>query len=174
MKTKRRILEGALLLMMMGVMQAQPPSSLLPSIDVFTLDGERVSASSLTGKGMPMILVFFKTYDRNCLENLVEICDSYTDQLKQKGVKMMAICIDCVGKAEHVKPFVFGRNLDIDVYVDTNGDLKRSMGIPNGPYTILYDEQMKVLCEYSGYCSGAGDQVCRKMDECLRNMALAH
>ena len=174
MKTKRMLLGGAVFLLSLGAMQAQPRSGPLPSVDVFTLDGEKVSASSLTSEGMPMILVFFKTYDRNCLENLVDICDAFKDQLKQKGVKMMAICIDCVGKSEHVKPFVFGRDLDIDVYVDTNGDLKRSMGIPNGPHTILYDEQMKVLCEYSGYCSGAGDQVCRKMNECLGKMALAH
>jgi hypothetical protein len=168
------MLGGALLLLLLGVMQAQQLPGPLPFVDVFTLDGERISARSLTSDGMPMILVFFKTYDRTCLENLVEICEAYTDQLKQKGVKMMAICIDCVGKSEHVKPFVFGRDLDIDVYVDTNGDLKRSMGIPNGPYTILYDEQMKVLCKYSGYCSGAGDQVCRKMNECLGKMASAH
>ena len=145
----------------------------LPSVDLFTLEGNRIDASTITNNNMPMILVFFKTYDNKCCENLFSICEAHEEILAEKGVKMIAICIDCVGKIEHVKPFVYGHGLDIEVYVDKNGDLKRTMGIPDAPYTILYDQKMEVYCKYNGYCTGSQEMVCEKMNECLNKMALS-
>ena len=147
--------------------------SKLPAVDLFTLDGIRINTASISNDNMPMILVFFKTYDNKCCENLFSICEAHEEMLAEKGVKMIAICIDCVGKIEHVKPFVYGHGLDIEVYVDKNGDLKRKMGIPDAPYTILYDQKMEVYCKYNGYCAGSQEMVCEKMNECLNKMALS-
>lgn len=144
----------------------------LPSADIYTLDGNRINTKQISNNQMPMILVFFKTYDNKCCENLFSICEAHEEVLADKGVKMIAICIDCVGKTGHVKPFVYGHGLDIEVYVDKNGDLKRAMGIPDAPYTILYDQQMEVYCKYNGYCTGNQEMVCKKMNECLNKMAL--
>ena len=168
MKSKKCFLGSVLLLGIFLGMQTHPQS--LPAVDLFTLDGERVDASSISNEGMPMILVFFKTFDNDCMDNLVEINESYREQLKQKGVKMVAVCVDCDGKKAHVKPFVYGHDLPMTVYIDLNGDLKRSLGIPDAPFTILYDQEMKVYCQYNGYCRGSGDLVCHKITECLARM----
>ena len=148
-------------------------TNMLPTVDIYTLEGIRINTNQISNNQMPMILVFFKTYDNKCCENLFSICDAHKEMLADKGVKMIAICIDCVGKTEHVKPFVYGHGLDIEVYVDKNGDLKRAMGIPDAPYTILYDQQMEVYCKYDGYCAGNQEVVCKKMNECLNRMALS-
>ncbi|MCD4732589.1 MAG: redoxin domain-containing protein [Bacteroidales bacterium] len=147
--------------------------SKLPAVELFTLDGIQINTAYISNDNMPMILVFFKTYDNECCENLYAICEAHEEMLAEKGVKMIAICIDCVGKIEHVKPFVYGHGLDIEVYVDKNGDLKRKMGIPDAPYTILYDQKMEVYCKYNGYCAGSQEMVCEKMNECLNKMALS-
>ena len=144
----------------------------LPQVDIFTLDGDRVNTNTISNQNMPMILVFFKTYNNKCCENLFAICEAHEEILSKKGVKMIAICVDCVGKTEHVKPFVYGHGLDIEVYIDKNGDLKRMMGIPDAPYTILYDQKMNIYCQYNGYCAGSQEMVCDKVNECLDKMAL--
>ena len=146
----------------------------LPSVDIYTLDGSRLNASTLQNDGMPMILVFFKTSDYKCRENLFDICEAYENELTGRGVKLVAICIDCIGKTEHVKPFVLGHDLKAEVYVDKNGNLKRAMGVSDAPYTILYDQRMQIFCEYPGYCGAAGDLVCEKMKGCLNQMDLAY
>ena len=137
--------------------------SSLPSVDLYTLDGNQLNASTVQNDGMPMILVFFKTGDNKCMENLFDICEAHENELTGRGVKLVAICIDCIGKIEHVKPFVLGYDLKAEVYVDKNGNFKRAMGVPDAPYTILYDQRMQIFCEYSGYCGAAGDLVCEKM-----------
>ena len=166
------ILTAGWILMLSASFQSPGQSNQLPDVDIFTLGGERITANSISNDGMPLILVFFKTFEKKAVDNLTDITEAYHSQLADKGVKMIAICIDCIGKTEHVKPFVFGRDLDIEVFVDKNGNLKRAMGISNSPYTILYDKEMEVYCRYNGYCAAAGDLVCEKMKDCLNKMDL--
>lgn len=170
MKTKVLVTGWVFILFLVTSLNAQIKK--LPSVELFTIDGTGIDASTISNNNMPMILVFFKTYDNKCCENLFSICEAHEELLAEKGVKMIAVCIDCIGKTDHVKPFVYGHGLDIEVYVDKNGDLKRMMGIPDAPYTILYDEKMEVYCKYDGYCTGNQEMVCEKMNECLNKMAL--
>ncbi len=142
----------------------------LPSVDLYRLDGNKIDASTITNDNMPMILVFWKTYDNKCCKNLFAICEAHEEFLVNKGVKMIAVCIDCVGKIEHVKSFVYGHDLEIEVYVDKNGDLKRIMGIPDAPYTILFDQKMNIYCQHTGYCAGTQEMLCEKVNRCLNDM----
>jgi hypothetical protein len=142
----------------------------LPSVEIYTLDGIRVNSNTISNNGLPMIIVFFKTFDKNGLKSLVEINEAHDLFLNEFNVKVVAICIDCIGKTEHIKPLITGNDLSIEVFVDKNGDLKRAMGIPNSPYTLLFDHQMNLYCKYNGYCSGIEELVCGKIKECLSKM----
>lgn len=142
----------------------------LPSVDVFTLDGNRVNANSITNNNLPMVMVFFKTYDKDCLKHLTELNDVYEETLKNSKIKIVAICIDCNGQMANVKPFVSGRDLDMEVYVDKNGDFKRLLGVFDAPFTMLYDNEMNLVCKYNGYCSGNQVILCDKVKECLKKM----
>lgn len=144
----------------------------LPAVDIYTMDGSRVNASTISNDSTPMILVFFKTFDNTCCKNLFAISEAHEDVLINVGVKVVAICIDCIGKIEHVKPFILGHDLSIEVYIDKNGDLKRIMGIPDAPYTLLYDRNMNVYCQYNGFCPGIDEMVCEKITECLKKMEI--
>jgi hypothetical protein len=98
------------------------------------------------------------------------INEAYKDFMEYQGVKVIAVCIDCVGKTQHIKPFVYGHNLDIEVYIDKNGDFKRSMNILYSPSTILFDHQMNINCQLAGYCSNVEDLLCTKIEQCLANI----
>jgi len=52
------------------------------------------------------------------------------------------------------------------------GEFKRKMGLSDGPYTILFDREMNIYCEYSGYCTGVGEALCDKMNKCLDGIAM--
>lgn len=171
---KARKISLGCMLFMCSFLVGQGWAQQFPSIDIYSLDGNKVDASTLSNDGMPLILVFFKTFENSCLENLYEIADTYQEQLERQGVKMIAICVDCIGKKEHVKPFVYGHGLSIDVYVDLNGDFKRSMGVADAPFTILYDQYMREICSYGGYCRGSGELVCEKIEACLNKMEFAY
>jgi len=141
-----------------------------PNADLYNLNGKKIDAATISNENMPMLLVFFKTNDNKCRENLFQICDAHEEVLVKKGVKVVAVCVDCSGRVEHVKPFIYGHDLDVEVYVDKNGSFKRAMGIADVPCTILYDHQMKIYCKHVGYCAGTEELVCEKVNECLDKM----
>ena len=142
----------------------------LPSIELYSLDGTKVTANEISNDGKPLVLIFWKTNDRESCEQLIMINDAYKDFMVYQGVKVIAVCIDCVGKTQHIKPFVYGHDLDIEVYIDKNGDFKRSMNILHSPSTILFDHQMNINCQFAGYCSNVEDLLCTKIEQCLANI----
>jgi cytochrome c biogenesis protein CcmG, thiol:disulfide interchange protein DsbE len=143
----------------------------LPDVPLYTLDGQEISASAISNEGMPLILTCWKTTEADCCEQLLQLYNTYDEILQNQGVKMIAICIDGSGCTQHVKPFVYGHDIDIDIYIDKNGDFKRAMGISDAPYTILYDNQMQKFCQHAGACSNIDDVVCHKVNECLTAMS---
>jgi len=132
----------------------------MPNVELYSLDGKKVNASRISNNGQPMIVVFWKTNIKECYNQLDLNNEVYEDLLKDKNVKVLAICVDCVGNTQHIKPFVYGHDLNIEVFIDRNGDFKRSMIIPSVPYAILYDQKMNVAYRQLGFCNGDENLLC--------------
>lgn len=144
----------------------------LPDVTLYTMDGIAISASKITNDSMPMLMCFWKTYDNECCEQLEQLYNAYDQSLRPKGVKMVAICIDGGGGIQHVKPFIYGHDFDLEVYIDKNGDFKRVMGIVEAPYNILFDQYMSIYCRHSGPCGSIEEMACQKINECLALMEM--
>lgn len=144
-------------------------NSLLTS-GLVSLDGTIVTTENISNDGKPLVMIFWKSNDRQSCEQLLMINDAYEDFIKYQDVKVIAICIDCVGTTQHIKPFIYGHDLSIEVYIDQNGDFKRSMNILLAPSTILFDHQMNINCQFAGYCSNVEDLLCKKIEQCLANI----
>lgn len=141
----------------------------LPTNELYSLDGIKITAQEIMNDGKPLVMIFWKTNERESCEQLLMINDAYQDFMQFQGVKVIAICVDCVGTTQHVKPFVYGHDLDIEVYIDKNGDFKRSMNIIYSPSTILFDHQMNINCQFTGYCANVEDLLCTRIEQCLAN-----
>lgn len=168
MKTFHSITKQILLLQLLLWALVLPAQ--LPPVDIYSLDGRMVNASSLNHDSMPMVVVFFKTYEKKCCQQLVSICEKRKEDFSDKGIKVIGICLDCNGDIARVKPFVYGHDLQIDVFVDKNGDLRRNMGINAFPYTIIYDHNKELICKYAGYCANSDDLIGDKLTECLKKI----
>lgn len=167
MKTKKAPLI-LMLFALTNLMLAQ--NQTIPDIELFSLDGEKTTTKEISNDGKPMVMIFWKSTDRESCEQLIMINDAYLNFMEFQGIKVIAICIDCVGKTQHIKPFVYGHDLDIEVYIDKNGDFKRSMNIIYSPSTILFDHQMNINCQFTGYCANVEDILCTKIEQCLANI----
>ncbi len=167
MKTKKAPLI-LMLFALTNLMLAQ--NQTIPDIELFSLDGEKTTAKEISNEGKPMVMVFWKSNDRESCEQLLLINDAYHNFMQFQGIKVIAICIDCAGKTQHIKPFVYGHDLEIEVYIDKNGDFKRSMNILYSPSTILFDHQMNINCQFAGYCANVEDILCTKIEQCLANI----
>lgn len=127
------------------------------------LNGNLISVSAVVLQGQPLVMVFWKSGNSRCCENLETIQSAWMSNLKDKGVGFIAICEDCSGSWAHVKPYIMAKEWDFDIYIDVNGDLKRELGVTSIPSTLLFGKDMQLLCRHPGWCSGSEELLCEKI-----------
>ncbi len=134
---------------------------------VRTCDGSLVIIKDILTSKTGTILVFWETNNSKCYSNLENLQESWIEELKDAGIKLIAICENKQGDWLKIKPFVYGKDWEFEVYIDENGTLERSLGIISKPYTILLDGNNNIKCRHPGYCSGDETLICEKIAQCL-------
>lgn len=139
----------------------------LPSVNVKDLRGKTINTSAFENDGKPIVISFWATWCKPCLEELNTINHLYEDWRNETGVKLIAISIDDSRNSRKVAPFIKARKWEYEVYLDENSDFKRALGVNNPPHTLLLDGNRNIVYEHNGYA--AGDE--KKLLERIRNLA---
>jgi cytochrome c biogenesis protein CcmG/thiol:disulfide interchange protein DsbE len=158
--TMKNLLLSAVLLFPL-LLSAQTGS--LPAVTVQNINGQKVSTSSWSNGGMPMIINFWATWCAPCKRELNAINDLYPDWQKETGVKLMAVSIDDTRSMNRVKPYVNGQAWDYEVYLDPNGDLKRALNVNNVPHTFLVDGKGQIVWQHNNYEPGDEKELYRQV-----------
>lgn len=142
---------------------ANAQAGYLPYAELTTLEGARLTTNDIISSNQVTILVFWKSCNQKCCQQLDAIHEIWQDSLAEQGVQMIGICIDGLGSWDHVRPLVYGNSWEFDTYIDVNCDLKRAMNVTCIPCTVLLDQQNNIICRYNGYCSGSEKMLCEKI-----------
>ncbi len=127
----------------------------IPKVDVKTLDGRMVSTSTFQNDGNPMIISFWATWCKPCVQELTTISEVYDDWQEETGVKLIAISVDNSRTSGGVMPLVNGKDWDYEVYLDENGDFKRAMGVNLVPHTFLVNGKGEIVWEHTSFTEGS-------------------
>ena len=130
----------------------------LPNIDVKTLQGKTINIQDLENDGNPMVISFWATWCKPCKKELNTIAEVYDDWQEETGVKLIAISIDTRSMSK-VAPYVNSSDWDYEVYLDSNSDLKRAMGVSTVPHTFLINGEGKIVWNHKGYIDGDEEEL---------------
>ena len=108
------------------------------------------------------------TWCKPCIKELSTIADEYEDWQDETNVKLVAISIDDARNAQKVAPFVNGKGWEYDVYVDSNGDLKRAMNVNSVPHTFLLNGDNEVVYSHNSYSPGDEEELYEKVKANLK------
>lgn len=127
----------------------------LPSVDVKKLDGTIFNTSQISNNGKPVIISFWATWCKPCIQELTTISDVYDDWQKETGVKIIAVSIDNSRTSSGVKPLVNGKEWIYDILLDENNDFKRAMGVNLVPHTFLLNGKGEIVWEHTSFTEGS-------------------
>ncbi|MCF6213757.1 MAG: TlpA family protein disulfide reductase [Flavobacteriaceae bacterium] len=129
----------------------------LPYISLKTLENKGFQIKLLEKEPL-VIISFWATWCSNCIYELDEIKELYSDWQKQTGVKIIAVSIDDYRTISRVKPFVKSHQWPYKILLDTNQKLKRALNISNIPEIIIL-KKGKIVYQHSGYTPGNEDAI---------------
>lgn len=132
----------------------------LPNVEVKDIDGNAVNVQSVMDDGVPVILSFWYTTCKPCLQELGAINDAFVDWSEEADFKVVAVSTDDSRSSAKVKPMVNGRGwTDFTVLLDENGDLKRAMNVQTQPTVFVLDREGNVVYTHTGYTPGSEEEL---------------
>ena len=132
--------------------------SQLPNVVVKDLNGNSVNLSELK-LDHPIIISFWATWCAPCKRELNAIHEVYEEWQSETGVEVIAISIDDQKTINSVPVYVNGKGWEYLVLMDTNGDIKRAMGVNNVPHTFLIDKNGNIVYSHNNYAPGDEEEL---------------
>lgn len=139
----------------------------LPNVPLKNLDGKTVLASELSNEGKPVIISFWATWCKPCLNELAAFNDEFEDWVEETGVKIIAISIDDARTSARVKSLVYGNDWPFEVYIDTNQELKRGLNVLNVPHTFVLNGKGEIVWQHATYNPGNEEEVIEQVRQLL-------
>lgn len=157
----KKLVSLSLLIMVLGLGKAfaQVEAQALPAVSIKDLQGKVVSTGDFGNEGKPIIISFWATWCKPCIQELITIAEEYETWQEETGVKLIAISIDDARNAAKVKPFVEGRAWEYEVYIDENSDFKRAMNVNNVPHTFLLNSKNEIVWSHNSYSPGDEEEL---------------
>ena len=131
----------------------------LPEVTLRDTDGKAVNVATLAQTGHPVIIAFFATWCKPCLQELKTIDEFYADWQEETGVTMYIVSIDQAQDIHKVRPLVDGFGWEYHVLLDPNGTLKRAMNVQNVPHMFVLDSTGKIVYNHQGYTDGDEEEI---------------
>lgn len=137
---------------------AQNEGRKLPATSLKTLSGETLSSTSLLDNDSSIVILsFWATWCKPCLQELDNLNDVLPEWKKKKKLKLVAISVDDARNTAKLPAFVAGRGWDFEVLSDANSELKRQMNVVNVPHTFLLNQAGRIVHQHTSYTPGDED-----------------
>ena len=137
----------------------------LPSVKVKNLKGSLVNIQTIENDGNPIVISFWATWCKPCKKELNAIAEVYEEWQDNTGVKLVAISIDDSRSSSKVKPYINSAGWEYEIYLDSNKDLARSLGVSTVPHTFLLDGDGNIVWEHRGYIEGDEEELLEQIEQ---------
>lgn len=109
----------------------------LPSVTLKSMSNQTITASKLVNNGQFVLIYFFNDNTPGASDQLQYLASLKENNDLQKNTRIIAICSSSRESVGHLKSFLDGNNIDLEAYLDVNGDLQRAMGLPDNSSVVL-------------------------------------
>ncbi len=141
----------------------------LPTTKIRDINGKQVSFNEAFEKGKITMVSFWATWCIPCKQEIAAIKGKLGDWKKEVDFNYITVSEDDSRATAMVKTYAKSQGWTFPVYTDPNNDLKRSLNFQNIPFTIIVDQNGKVVFQHSGYDAGGEEELFEKLKSLSRN-----
>lgn len=158
---KNSLFVKALLSLAAGVLLAGNAAAQkqLPDVRVQTVKGRDYPVRDCLAKGVPVVLSFWGSTCKPCLQELDAISDNYDDWQEEAPFEVVAVSTDDARSSAKSAAMARGRNWPFTVLLDPNNDLKRAMNVTMMPTLFILDKNGRVVYSHIGYTPGSEEKI---------------
>lgn len=161
MKTARAIILTIALLLSSMYASAQ-----IPAVKVENAKGETVSTGSLVDGKTPMIISFWATTCKPCIQELDAINEALPDWLEEAEFRVVAVSTDDARFTAKARSLAQGRGWgDLTLLFDKNQEFMRAMNVTLTPQVYVVDKDGKIVYSHTGYSPGSENELLKKIKE---------
>lgn len=131
----------------------------VPDINILNAKGETVSIKTLIPSGKPVVLSFWDTSCKPCIQELGALSDVYDDWSDEIVFEIVAISTDDTRSSSKAVPLAKGKGWPFIVGLDRNGDLKRAMNVQSNPSIFIVDKEGRIVYSHIGYNTGGENKI---------------
>lgn len=135
----------------------------LPNTKIRDINGKQVSFNEAVEKGKLTLVSFWATWCIPCKQEIKNIKDKLDGWKKEVDFNFMTISVDDSRSTAMVKTYAKSQGWTFPTYTDPNSDLKRSLNFQNVPFSIIVDQNGKIVYQHSGYEEGGEDELFEKL-----------
>lgn len=131
----------------------------LPTTTIKHLNGRPVKFNKIFKEGRVTLVSFWATWCVPCKAEIKNIKEVLPEWKEEADFDFVTISIDDSRAAAMVKAYTKSQGWDWPVYLDQNSDLKRSLNFQNVPFTMIVDQNGKVVYQHTGYEEGGENEL---------------
>lgn len=154
-----------LLLVMFGFATGGFAQAKLPSVVVSDIKGEKVESRSILKDSIPVVVSFWSTICKPCIEELNAFTDQWENWQKEINFRFVAVSTDDVRTVAKVPSFVAGHEWPFTIWLDRNQDFKRAFNVNAIPHLYVLAPDGTVAYARIGYTPGSEWKVLEVLKE---------
>ncbi|MFM1858369.1 MAG: Stage sporulation protein [Bacteroidota bacterium] len=131
----------------------------LPAVSIKSTSGKEISTQSFLDGNTPVVISFWATWCKPCLQELDAFNDLNETWKKETKARIIAISLDDSRTASGIKKTLGLHDWSFDVFWDENQELKRALNITLIPHTIVVDKKGVIVKRYTAYIPGNEEKI---------------
>lgn len=137
----------------------------LPTTAVRDINGKKINFNETIEKGKVTLISFWATWCIPCKLEITNIKAKLPEWQKEADFNFMTVSIDDARATALVKSYAKTQGWTFPTYLDPNSDLKRSLNFQNVPFSMIVDQNGKIVYQHTGYEAGGENEVWEKIKE---------